>query len=143
MQTLGKLVPGRRAEVFAVLHKGAHFLAQGVIIPWSAPHPQNSAWFREQVLTCQSIERRDQRGTAQITRDPTNHDDTRIRGCAVCQTGALHFESVFVHPWSSSGPVTGPRLLPMRFLRETERLTTGALAHTRLGAWSVCPPHAR
>src|SRR5882724_995413 len=63
MQALGKLVPGLRAEVFAVLHKGAHFLAQGVIIPGSATHPQNGARFREQLLTCQRIERRDQGGT--------------------------------------------------------------------------------
>src|SRR5215510_5489267 len=115
MQALGKLVPGRRAEVFAVLHKGAHFLAQGVIIPGSATHPQNGARFREQLLTGQRIERRDQGGTAQIARDPTNHDDTRIRWGARCQTGALHFESVVVHPWSSSGPVPGPRLFPMLF----------------------------
>src|SRR5215510_3615549 len=106
MQTLGKLVPGRRGEVFAILHKGTHGLAQGVIIPGSAPHPQNGARFREQVLTGQRIERRDQGGTAQIARDPTNHDDTRIRWCAVCHTGAIHFESLFVHTCPSSGPVT-------------------------------------
>src|SRR5215510_3443199 len=115
MQALGKLFPGLRAEVFSVLHKGAHFLAQGVIIPWSATHPQHGERFREQLLTCQSIERRDQGGTAQIASDPTNHDDTRIRWCAVCHTGALHFESLFVHTCSSSGPVTGPRLLAMFF----------------------------
>src|SRR5712691_222186 len=112
MQTLGKLVPGRRAEVFGVLHKGAHFLAQGVIIPWSATHPQHGERFREQSLTCQSIERRDQGGTAQIASDPTNHDDTRIRWRAVCHTSAMHLESLLIHPCLSSGPVIGPLLLP-------------------------------
>src|SRR5262249_55677313 len=77
MQARGKLVPGRQAEVFAVLHKGAHFLAQGVIIPGSAPYPQNGARFREQV-----------------------------RWCAVCHTGAMHFESLLIHTCPSSGPVT-------------------------------------
>src|SRR5207245_6411986 len=110
MQALGKLFPGRRAEVFAVLHRGAHFLAQGVIIPGSATHPQNGERFREQLLTCQSIERRDQGGTAQIASDPTNHDYTRIRWCAVCHTGAMHLESLLMHPCPSSGPVTVPPL---------------------------------
>src|SRR5215510_10878497 len=106
MQALGKLVPGRRAEVFAVLHKGTHFLAQGVIMPCSATYSQNGERFREQFLTCQSIERRDQGCTAQIASDPTNHDDTRIRWCAVCHTSAMHFESLLVHICSSSGPVS-------------------------------------
>src|SRR6266487_1904722 len=113
MQAFGKLPPGLVAKVFSVLHIGAHFLAQGVIIPDSATHPQNGERFREQFLTCQSIERRDQGCTAQIASDPTNHDDTRIRWCAVCHTGAMHLESLLVHTCASSGPVTGPLLLPM------------------------------
>src|SRR5262249_43274573 len=66
IQTRRKLLPGDVTETLAVLGPLLHLVTKGLVVPVAACYTHNGARLRQQLLTCQSVERRDQGGASQI-----------------------------------------------------------------------------
>ncbi len=97
MEALGKLPPGLIAKAFFLLGMGPDGSAKGVVIPGSAGHPEQSKRLRQQPLTSQSIERRHESRTGQITRHAQNHHHTWLWGHPMHQTRGTRLEALLVH----------------------------------------------
>src|SRR4029453_188710 len=96
-EALGKLPPCLIAKAFFLLGIGPDCIAKGVIAPRSAGYPKQGKRLRQQPLTSQGVERRNESRTGQITCHTQNHHHTRLWRYPMYQTRGTRLEALLVH----------------------------------------------